>query len=50
MTMTAPSGSVPAEADQRLSTPAGQAQAWFRLLLAMTIPILFLLIGISLTR
>jgi len=48
--MTDPSGPIPAEADQRLSAPPGQAKAWFQLLLAMTIPALFLLIGISLTR
>ena len=48
--MTFPEGPCPAEEDQRPLMPHGQAKAWLRLLLAMTIPTLFLLIGTSLTR
>jgi hypothetical protein len=48
--MTATTNASPAEEDQRASTPQEQAKAWLRLLLAMTVPALWLLIGISLTR
>jgi hypothetical protein len=39
-----------AEGDQRPAVPRAQGNAWLRLLLAMTVPTLWLLIGISLTR
>jgi hypothetical protein len=39
-----------AEAAQCASMPQGQAKVWLRLLLAMMVPTLWLLIGISLTR
>ena len=39
-----------AEGDQRPSQPQTQASAWLRLLLAMSVPALWLLLGISLTR
>jgi hypothetical protein len=48
--MTLPEDPCQAAEDLRPLTPAGQARAWFQLLLAMTIPVLFLLLGISLTR
>jgi hypothetical protein len=49
-TVAAPADPYQTEEDQRPLTPPGQAKAWFQLLLAMTIPALFLLIGISLIR
>jgi hypothetical protein len=48
--VTSASASCQPEGDQRPLTPPAQAKAWFQLLLAMTIPALFLLIGYSLTR
>ena len=45
--MTIPS---PAQDDQRPSLPQTQANTWLRLLLTMTMPTLFLLIGYSLIR
>jgi hypothetical protein len=49
-TVAIPAGPSQAEEDQGPLTPQGQANTWFRLLFAMTLPALFLLIGISLTR
>jgi hypothetical protein len=49
-TVAIPADPCQSEEDQRPLTPPGQAKAWFRLLLAMTIPALWLLVGISLTR
>ena len=48
--MTTTTHASPAEGDQCASIPPGQAKVWFRLLLIMTLPTLFLLIGIFLTR
>jgi len=48
--MTTTTIASPAKEDQCASTPQDQAKAWLRLLLAMTVPALWLLIGISLSR
>ena len=48
--MTATTLPSAAEGDQRPAVSQGQAKTWLRLLLAMTLPALWLLLGISLTR
>jgi hypothetical protein len=45
-----PADTCQSKEDQRPLTPHGQAKVWFRLLLAMAIPTLFLLIGFFFTR
>ncbi len=48
MTATTLPGS--AKSDLRPSMPRAQGQTWLRLLLVMTLPALWLLLGITLTR